>query len=487
MKTNRWFSFFYTTTMGILACTGETGTPVVAPRDQTVRDSSALSAGGFVQCPETSSTAPRLRIDARSKVCRDYDIIYNPEEAKHPHPNPMPEKNLVVVDPKRVPTIPPNPFGSAKIGVPSSVFICPQVATTTPLITQCYAVSVTPKGSPVDLPPNSTGHHASFTVKNTGQSTDTYALACSATGPVICKSLSVYGVTLVRGQSATVNASYNVGAKGTGVLTVNATGNGDNDAGSYNVFSGNPPQPGTGDNGWFVPHVETWNTGNVNTIRRSLEIPSNISDSSPSGTGAWIYAPTHHPQGGCLELTMAYGRGPGQATTTRGVGWWDWCSATPSFVTFEDMNDPSWVSNYVITTTWGWPPENNQVVDQVYWGLWSVAGTTCMQGILYNFNARHYDQKAYSCGTPQVPDGWSIWESWYVMDHLTDQTQCPTIPRVDAEVMVDTDTTPSHFVRLWLDQANVTPLPSSGICWTTGYYRLQWYLGDFHDWVAYTP
>lgn len=245
--------------------------------------------------------------------------------------------------------------------------------------------------------------------------------------------------------------------------------------------------PGNGDQGWFVAHYQTWGQGNVDIVKLNLDIPPTIADSAPADTGALLYAPTNHPQGGCLELTVVYWRKPGYGTT-RALGWWDWCRTPPGWVTFESMDNTPWTTSYVSTEFW--LPEA-QTEDLIYWGLMSVAGTNCMRGILFNFTYGHYDEKAYSCGTPApgYAAGWSMWESYHVMDRLANSSQCPIIPRLDPAVFVVTDTTTSNWQWKWLDQANISPLGPFGLCWTSGSYNLYWFTSptDRHAWRAFTP
>lgn len=80
------------------------------------------------------------------------------------------------------------------------------------------------------------GYSAVFTVQNTGYNTDTYSLDCLNSANVSCTRLSLTTVSLAPGASATDTAYYNVGAAGTGTLTVRARGTYPvADTGSYGV------------------------------------------------------------------------------------------------------------------------------------------------------------------------------------------------------------------------------------------------------------
>jgi hypothetical protein len=88
-----------------------------------------------------------------------------------------------------------------------------------------YKVEVTPDGLPDTLRLANSGPFAvTFTIRNAGDSTDTYDLSCSATGPVTCGSLSQSFVHLSPFTETPITVHYTTGAPGSGSLTLHATG-----------------------------------------------------------------------------------------------------------------------------------------------------------------------------------------------------------------------------------------------------------------------
>ncbi len=99
-----------------------------------------------------------------------------------------------------------------------------------------YSVAVTPDGAatPARLT-NTQGYTETFTVTNTGNTANTYAVTCGGSANVTCRGVSRASVPLNAGESATDTARYDVGAVGTGTLTLTATGTNASDGGSYSV------------------------------------------------------------------------------------------------------------------------------------------------------------------------------------------------------------------------------------------------------------
>jgi RHS repeat-associated protein len=102
-----------------------------------------------------------------------------------------------------------------------------------------YAVQTTPDGSSTpERYVNTTGHQASFTVKNSGTSDNThFTFTCSAQSGLTCSSWNPTSATLDSGQTTMVTAYYNVGSStGTKTLTLSASGpHGASNQGYFNV------------------------------------------------------------------------------------------------------------------------------------------------------------------------------------------------------------------------------------------------------------
>ncbi len=98
-----------------------------------------------------------------------------------------------------------------------------------------YGVSVTPDGGTTPIrTPNTGGYSGSFTVQNTGATSNTFSFTCSGLGGATCGAVPA-AVTLGAGLQTTVSMPYSVGAPGTGTLTLTASGTYTSDAGSYSV------------------------------------------------------------------------------------------------------------------------------------------------------------------------------------------------------------------------------------------------------------
>lgn len=89
----------------------------------------------------------------------------------------------------------------------------------------CAQVTVTPRGTSVQVAPNTSGNSVNFTVKNTGATTEAFTISCLTDVYVpTCSAPSSVG-PLSHNQSATVTVTYSTATSGSGLLTLDATGN----------------------------------------------------------------------------------------------------------------------------------------------------------------------------------------------------------------------------------------------------------------------
>lgn len=118
-----------------------------------------------------------------------------------------------------------------------------------------YAVSVTPDGQAVTWPANTT-QTSSFTVTNEGSCIDRYTYSCSVSG-----TLSSCSVNPASPYGGTVTATYPVGAPGSGVVTLTASGASHAvDDGSFNVTVVPPYGVAVTPDGWST-QTHLANTG----------------------------------------------------------------------------------------------------------------------------------------------------------------------------------------------------------------------------------
>lgn len=107
----------------------------------------------------------------------------------------------------------------------------------------CYSVSVTPKAGPFDAVAGQS-QTVSFTVKNTGNTTDAWDLTCSTTGNETCQNVQPASYLLGAGQQASIYVTFTAGPLGTsGTLQLLADNNPrSSDSGSYVISNvGAPP------------------------------------------------------------------------------------------------------------------------------------------------------------------------------------------------------------------------------------------------------
>jgi hypothetical protein len=221
------------------------------------------------------------------------------------------------------------------------------------------------------------------------------------------------------------------------------------------------PWPGTGDRGFYL-----WNSHGIyaaHDAQTDLSIPNNA-------VGTTIYAPTSMPAGGsCVETVTAHYRYSGMASTVHGHGFWDHCVAN-GWVTFETM-DATWQGKYVRTMD-----GEGRYFTQVY-----RTSDGCWNGELYNYSLGRWEQKARVCGTWSRTDGWTMWESHYLMDVAK---ACPSFPHIrSSSIQILTS---GGWQFLGTSSTYQSQLGPSGMCWTNGTYQFRVNVAN-HDWTARTP
>jgi RHS repeat-associated protein len=199
-----------------------------------------------------------------------------------------------------------------------------------PTAAQTYGVSVTPDGG--TTPPRQAntnggpfGYQASFTVQNTGSTSNTYTITCTTSPNVTCLGTSPPSVTIGAGLTSSVSATYRVGAAGIGTLSLHAVGTNAADSGWYSVPVVSygvtvTPDNGTATlrpaNGTYSETFTVTNTGSAtNTFSISCSSPpfyltctgvspqSLTLDAGAPGTVAAIYATGSSSGTGLLQVT----------------------------------------------------------------------------------------------------------------------------------------------------------------------------------------
>ncbi len=102
----------------------------------------------------------------------------------------------------------------------------------------CYAVSVSPDSSPIQVVATQT-NRATYVVTNEGNTTDSYAMTCSSSGNATCVSVTPTSWLLGAAQSKTVYVDFTAGSVGTsGVVYLRASNIRASDYGSYLISNG---------------------------------------------------------------------------------------------------------------------------------------------------------------------------------------------------------------------------------------------------------
>lgn len=147
-------------------------------------------------------------------------------------------------------------------------------------------------------------------------------------------------------------------------------------------------------------------------------------------------------------------------------GYWNHCGGEANF--WENM-DSTWQGKYARTYDG----------ELAYFSEVYKDGSGCWRGVLYNFNTGLWEDKFTKCGSSSIGNGWSMWESHYMMDVAQ---VCPNLPRIRA-----------RGVRIrvsgsWtlLSTSNSTDYGPFGLCFTNGTYGFQ-VINANYDWQALTP
>lgn len=178
------------------------------------------------------------------------------------------------------------------------------------------------------------------------------------------------------------------------------------------------PAPGAGEEfGWFLPFGHGIYSSDLVDIH--FDIPS-VNKPDPV-----IFSPTHFPGDyACLEATSIHFRNSASGPTQHHYGFYNWCASPPRWYITEDMEASLWEANYTLPTGDG--------RDLVY-TMVRESSPGCWQGLLYNFFARRWEQKAFKCGSSAFSTGWTMWES----ERLMSGNYCPIIdPSIDTAGMV---------------------------------------------------
>lgn len=198
-----------------------------------------------------------------------------------------------------------------------------------PIVT--YGVSVTPDGSvAAKRPANTTGYDEVFTVQNTGSVPNTYTLNCTSVSGVTCSRVSASTLTLAANTSQVDTAFYNVGAIGTGTLTLTASGTNATDNGSFSVPivavivavtpDGSNTAPRPANTGGYSEAFTVTNNGTAST---SFTLTCTGATGVTCGTLPVTTTPAIAPNGGTYSATVPYSVGApqtGRLTLTASAG-----------------------------------------------------------------------------------------------------------------------------------------------------------------------
>lgn len=215
--------------------------------------------------------------------------------------------------------------------------------------------------------------------------------------------------------------------------------------------------PGSGDRGFWIANSSGILV--MNDAQTDLNIPD-------AAIGTTIYAPVNMPAGNsCVETVTAHWYYTGMTGTLHGQGFWDHCGIDGStgWQTFEIMDD-FWKDKYV---------RNYNGEERYFTEVYNDGG--CWAGLLYNFNEGRWETKITPiCSSSGFSDGWTMWESHYLMDQAK---ICPSFPNIRAsDIQVLTN-------NGWIYLDTNSNLGPYGLCWENGKYQLT---GISSDWTAMT-
>lgn len=215
--------------------------------------------------------------------------------------------------------------------------------------------------------------------------------------------------------------------------------------------------PGSGDRGFWISN--SFGISVANDAQTDLDIPD-------EAIGTTIYAPCNMPAGNsCVETVTAHWYYTGMTGTAHAHGFWDHCGIDGStgWQTFEFMSDV-WKDKYV-----RYYDGEERYFTEVY------KNGSCWEGLLYNFNEGGWETKITPiCSSSGFSNGWTMWESHYLMDVAG---ICPLFPNIRASsIKILTNNS-------WIDLDTNSNLGPYGLCWENGKYQLD---GISSDWTAIT-
>lgn len=172
-------------------------------------------------------------------------------------------------------------------------------------------------------------------------------------------------------------------------------------------------------------------------VQRDTRVPVPMSADNP----VIYYAPTLLPAGGsCIESVTIHWR----FSTNPNVpeedlhGFWNWCNPNPSFVVTKNLNDATFRNRYVRVFS-----GEEFLVTFVH----QQASGSCWIAGFYDYVEGVYSIQYESCGVTQTghgTKGWTMWETYNVMQNNTGPT-CPSTPSIKAaDIKVGTRSQPSN-------------------------------------------